>query len=143
MWTHELFCDKSETTFTKQFCNLHSKMSKNMCKWHHKVRNGSILPPWIPNFWYYFVEVYLQTIELIFSQIWDLIIKTVFSTHFFCFLFQAPRYLKKTFVNGVTNWKTSRRAFYPFYLVKWSLIYLTHFVFTVLSYSVYIVWISK
>ena len=27
------------------FCNLHSKMSKNMCKWSHKVCNGLILPP--------------------------------------------------------------------------------------------------
>ena len=47
------FFYQSETTSLKQFslniflfCNLHSKMSRNMCKWHHKVRIGPILPPW-------------------------------------------------------------------------------------------------
>ena len=61
LWTHQPFFDKSETTFSKPFflffvlfCNLHSKMSRNMCKWHHKVRNGPILPTWSPNLGNYF-----------------------------------------------------------------------------------------
>ena len=53
LWTHQLFFDESETPFSelfslKIFCwfyNLKSKMSRNMWKWHHKVRNGPILPP--------------------------------------------------------------------------------------------------
>ena len=43
-----------KTVFPKVFvlfCNLQSKMSRNMCKWRHKVRNGPIFPPWSPTFW--------------------------------------------------------------------------------------------
>ena len=37
-------------------------MSRNMCKWRHKVRNGPSLPPWSPNVLNYFFNVYLRTI---------------------------------------------------------------------------------
>ena len=32
------------------FSSINSKMSRHMCKLHHKVRNGQILPPWKSKF---------------------------------------------------------------------------------------------
>ena len=48
-----------KTVFPKDFClfcNLHSKMSRHMSKWRHKVCNGPILPPWNLNFQNYFFQ---------------------------------------------------------------------------------------
>ena len=54
--------------FKTDFCNLYFKMSRNMCTWHHKVCNGSILPIWSQNFQNNFLKVYLQTIKAIFHK---------------------------------------------------------------------------
>ena len=58
LWTHRLFLHKSETTFSIQFSpnnifmfsSQNSKMSRNMHKLRHKVRNGQNLRHGSPNF---------------------------------------------------------------------------------------------
>ena len=88
------------------FFNLNSRISRNMCKWRHKVRNGPILPDWSSSFNnYFFLSHFFTNVRPHKKQ--------MFSTHIFvCFLFQAPRYLE-TCANGVTNCKTSKRALVP------------------------------
>ena len=52
LWTHKPHFFKSETTLSKQFSQnnfflfstVNSKMSRNMCKFHPKVRNGHFYP---------------------------------------------------------------------------------------------------
>ena len=104
------------------FCNLNSKISRNMCIWRHKVSNNPILPPWSP--FCSPLSLFTDNLDHFFLQIWDHIIKKQFFlyTIFFSFLFQAPGYLE-TCLNGVTNCKRSKTARWsPFYLVKWSFI---------------------
>ena len=73
------------------FCNLNSKMSRNICKWRQKLRNGPILPPWSPNIWnYVFLSIFMDHLSN-FSPIWDHIIKTVFSTQFVMFSIPISR----------------------------------------------------
>ena len=96
---------------------------KTKFQFEKKCVTRSILPPWSPNFLNHFFckYIYKQFMQF-FPQIWDHIIKTVFlHNFFFLFVFQAPGY-QETYVNGVTNCKTSKRAMAHFYLVKWSLI---------------------
>ena len=45
-----------------------SKMSRNMCKWRHKVRNGPILPPWSPNFWEFFISIFTDSVSHFFRK---------------------------------------------------------------------------
>ena len=89
--TSTFFPHKSETTFSKQFSLkvfvcffiLNSRMSRNMCKMRHKVRNSQNIPP-LNQIWQI-----IQTINAIFTQIWDHIIITFFSKHFFLFSTQS------------------------------------------------------
>ena len=68
------------------FYNLNFKMSRKMCKWCHKVRNGPILSPWSPNIWnYVFQSIFINNLGR-FSQIWDYIIKTVFFYTIVCLI---------------------------------------------------------
>ena len=55
LWTKRLLFHKSEATFQNQFSlnnffALHSSMFRNMCKLHHKVRNGQNIPAWSSSF---------------------------------------------------------------------------------------------
>ena len=105
LWTHHHFFWQiwdhiSKTVFPKDFflsCNLHSKMSRNMCIWSHKVCNGPILPPWSPNFEIIFFKIYLRTIQAIFSQIWGWPQNqhSFFSTQFVLFSIPSSRISRK------------------------------------------------
>ena len=120
MDTSAFFFDKSETTFSKHcfliflflFCNLNSKISWNMCTWRHKVCKGPMLPHQSPNFWNYFFSVYIYGQKTFFTNLQPHNQNSFFLHIFFCFLFQASGYLE-TCVNGVTNYKTSKRALFP------------------------------
>ena len=99
-------------------------MSRNMCKWRHKVRNSQILPPWSPNYLNFFSSKYIYgKFKPSFLQIWEQIIKTVFFYGFFLFSIPSSRISRNMckWRNKLQNVKKGRWS--PFYLVKWSLIY--------------------
>ena len=55
-------------------------MSKNMCKWRHKMRNGLNSPHESPSFRYYiFLRNFIDNLGH-YLQVWNQITKTVFST---------------------------------------------------------------
>ena len=65
----------SETTFSKQislifFCNVHSKMFRNMYKLRQKVRNGQNLPQESPNFRnYFFLSNFMDNLVRFFTSL--------------------------------------------------------------------------
>ena len=92
---------------------INSKMSRNMCKWRHKVRNGTILPHWSTHFQNnFFLSNFTDNLSHFFTNLRPHNQNSFFLQISFCFLFQAPGYLE-TCVNGVTNCKTSKRALVP------------------------------
>ena len=60
----------------------------------------------------FFQSIFMDSLSNLFTNMRPHKQNSFFSTHFFCFLFQAPGCIE-TCENGVTNCKTSKRALVP------------------------------
>ena len=100
-----------EISFPYTICfTLNSKMSRNMCKLHHKVRNGQNLPHICQNFRKYFSKSNLRTSLAIFQQVWDHNTKTVCPKTFFVLFSTLSPECLGTCVFGVINCVMAKRA---------------------------------
>ena len=78
LWAHNFcltylrphFQNRFPNFFFVLFCSLNSKMSRNMCKWRHKVRKDSILCPWSSNFWNnFFLSIFSDNLSHFFTNL--------------------------------------------------------------------------
>ena len=115
---NQLFLQISETSFSKQFSIhnfflfsiLHCKMSRNMCKLRHKVRNRKNLPHEILNFRnIFFLSNFMDNLVLPSTSMMPYYQIVFFSKYFFGFLFLTQGCLR-TCVFGVTNCVMPKRV---------------------------------